>query len=1240
MSRNIDFSNTTNDRNIEYRSLDSELVDMEEALDYAGCAGLISGFGITDNTDGTVAIAAGVCYLRIADSDTAEILKFHIGETDPVTLTDNSENYIYVDFNSGSPIVTSQVGGASIRDNENSEFELYEVIRDGTTLHITDHYQFATNTTSLIQRRLYALPDPRESGLIIGETGTRNVTVTEGKFWIKLNRITVTAINTATGDDFIRYFNNGTWQEQTAQTAWNELQYNNYGTGLATMTNNRWSFQEFYMDVESDLFSVYADAEYLTELAASSAPKLSNIPALLGASHMIYIGRLVFEKSDATSTPLSSFKVDLAYSATTDHSLLANLGVDDHTQYPLLLGRATGQTLIGGTASGDDLTLETTSNVTKGSYIFTDATTSTRLASFGATNALDSTDLVSWVTGTANQLTVTDDTDGTITLSTPQDINTTSSPTFVDVDMTSCSVSGLTATRLMASDGTQEVISTDLNSWVTGTANQLTVTDDTDGTITLSTPQDINTTSSPTFVDVDMTSCSVSGLTATRLMASDGTQEVISTDLNSWVTGTANQLTVTDDTDGTITLSVPQDIHTGASPTFLSPDFAGTLTVDQINESTGSAGVGIELIDILDDDISGVDNLVFLNEDDLSKIQLKPASYLIGVDGTSQNLIIDVPTGENIEFQINSGKIAAITSSGLEVTDIISGSGTNLDFDLAAGNMFRMARPSATAQLKSMTANFIIGSNGGGELQFGTDVSISSKMNTNTGVWSIDQITNYTANGDITLDIIDSGADSSLLLINSDGTYDAKFQINGTTAIDGIIDDDSMATASATTVATSESIVAYVDAAVLVENLWNRTGTNIHPNTASDTLKISSFEPEGAAEEYTFKGNTGTGDSIMNLNATGAADYARLNFQVGAVDKIHFYFEASSNEFVMYSDIATASVWTYDGDIEQFVVNAELVAATMIATTVKASGATITIGDSDNVEISNVLKVDTIEEKTGSAGIDLSHDVTMANQCSIGNTTAPRYGILRISGNATNVAPNTEWYDNSDATYPNLTILPAAHDNITFGFDAYLDGANWESSDAGSNFRFLKRSDVLKIDYDSGIAQGATITWNLGFSVGAAGEIVAPSVWTTDLGAQRPLVVDNTGLIGYNSSLREHKTQIQSIGDVSWAYSIPVRSYYRKQKVDGVRTEDPVDEISFGFVAEEIEEINSDMCFYDNYDQHFNDEGEISLERLETKRLAGVKTDSILAVCLKLIQQQNLQIIALTARVTALEGYH
>jgi len=51
------------------------------------------------------------------------------------------------------------------------------------------------------------------------------------------------------------------------------------------------------------------------------------------------------------------------------HSELSGIGNDDHTQYALLAGRAGGQTLYGGTAPGDSLMLDSTSDLSKGSVI-------------------------------------------------------------------------------------------------------------------------------------------------------------------------------------------------------------------------------------------------------------------------------------------------------------------------------------------------------------------------------------------------------------------------------------------------------------------------------------------------------------------------------------------------------------------------------------------------------------------------------------------------------------------------------------------------------------------------------------------------------------------------------------------------------------------------------------------------------------------------------------------------------
>ena len=145
-------------------------------------------------------------------------------------------------------------------------------------------------------------------------------------------------------------------------------------------------------------------------------------------------------------------------------------------------------------------------------------------------------------------------------------------------------LSGLTASRLMATDASKELASvTDLTSWVAGTANRVTVADDADGTITLSGPQDIHTGASPTFAGATL-----SGLTASRLAATDGAKALASVaNLASWIAGTANQVTVADDGDGTVTLSGPQDLAAGSSPTFTGANLSG-LTASRMVSTDGS----------------------------------------------------------------------------------------------------------------------------------------------------------------------------------------------------------------------------------------------------------------------------------------------------------------------------------------------------------------------------------------------------------------------------------------------------------------------------------------------------------------------------------------------------------------------------------------------------------------------------------------------------------------------------
>ena len=70
-------------------------------------------------------------------------------------------------------------------------------------------------------------------------------------------------------------------------------------------------------------------------------------------------------------------------------------------------------------------------------------------------------------------------------------------------------------------------------------------------------------------------------LTASRLVSSDANKKLVSSDLYSWITETANQVLIADNGDGTITLSIPQNIHTAASPTFANLTISNDLSVGE-----------------------------------------------------------------------------------------------------------------------------------------------------------------------------------------------------------------------------------------------------------------------------------------------------------------------------------------------------------------------------------------------------------------------------------------------------------------------------------------------------------------------------------------------------------------------------------------------------------------------------------------------------------------------------------
>ena len=159
------------------------------------------------------------------------------------------------------------------------------------------------------------------------------------------------------------------------------------------------------------------------------------------------------------------------------------------------------------------------------------------------------------------------------------------------------------------------------------------------------------------------------------------------------------------------------------------------------------------------------------------------------------------------------------------------------------------------------------------------------------------------------------------------------------------------------------------------------------------------------------------------------------------------------------------------------------------------------------------------------------------------------------------------------------------------------------------------------------IGSGASINtgttyWNLNSS----GNMICGGVYSATVGGtNRDVYVDSTGLIGYVSSTRASKLNIQAITDVSWIHQLsPVTFYYRAKDKDGNLLDEADGPIAYGLIAEDVEGINSDLCYYDEINNN--------------QVLKGINYSKLVIPLLKEVQDLRLKMQTLEARIAALEA--
>jgi hypothetical protein len=163
---------------------------------------------------------------------------------------------------------------------------------------------------------------------------------------------------------------------------------------------------------------------------------------------------------------------------------------------------------------------------------------------------------------------------------------------------------------------------------------------------------------------------------------------------------------------------------------------------------------------------------------------------------------------------------------------------------------------------------------------------------------------------------------------------------------------------------------------------------------------------------------------------------------------------------------------------------------------------------------------------------------------------------------------------------------------------------------------------------NGGIAIGSGASINTGttyFNINGSGNMICGGVYTATVGGtNRDVYVDSTGLVGYVSSTRESKLNIQRIEGAQWLHQLePVSFNYKAKDKDGNFINEPDGDINYGLIAEDAELVNASICYYDQVD------GE--------NVLRGINYSKLIVPLLKEVQELRKQLAQMEARLAELE---
>jgi len=302
------FSDINNPNKIELGKISTQIPTYETLKDWFNAtqsSGLLCGGELTDNEDGSVTVATGCGIVKIADDIVGNTIFFDWPENTNVTLVNNSMNYVYVDYNSGNPVVNSADTFDAV--NFTTQFTIGLIYREGTTLHILEAGSRRFNFAHRILIQEFEVHGfQRTDGLIISETGTRNIAISAGSFYYISDKHTLEDFDSSGSDTFTYYYSDGGsgWTEVPDQSQIDNFYYDDGDGTLGEISNNRYGIAWAYQGFDGEVHVLYGEGSYKLAEANDAQPPLI-LPTKLSTFSFI-VGKVIIFKNAAVFTELHS----------------------------------------------------------------------------------------------------------------------------------------------------------------------------------------------------------------------------------------------------------------------------------------------------------------------------------------------------------------------------------------------------------------------------------------------------------------------------------------------------------------------------------------------------------------------------------------------------------------------------------------------------------------------------------------------------------------------------------------------------------------------------------------------------------------------------------------------------------------------------------------------------------------------------------------------------------------------